>query len=218
MDVVISLGGSLIVPQEIDVSFLKSFVHLVHAHTKKGYHVVIICGGGYTCRWYQHAAKKLGCTHSSDLDWIGIRATHLNAELIRSLFKEAYDHVITNPTEKIKTDKKIIIGCGWKPGFSSDMDSVQIANNLCITHIINLTNVDYVYDKDPRKYPDAQPKKTLTWKELQHIVGNKWTPGANFPFDPKATAYAAKTKKRLYIVKGNITNLKNILEGKKVTG
>jgi|SRR3989338_1955706 len=217
-DVVISLGGSMIVPQKIDSSLLKNLVHIINEHVQKGNRVVLICGGGYTCRWYQDAARKLGVQNKADLDWIGIRATHLNAELVRSLFPEAYEKVISNPTEKITTKKKIIVGCGWVPGFSSDMDAIQIAENLNISVIINLTNVEYVYDKDPKKFKDAKPKKNLSWKELQVIVGKKWTPGAHFPFDPKATVYAQKTKPTLYIIKGTLQNIKNLLEGKKVNG
>ncbi|MBS3175879.1 UMP kinase [Candidatus Woesearchaeota archaeon] len=213
MDVVISLGGSMVVPEKVNVDFLRKFADLVKNYAKKS-RVVIICGGGATARTYQNAARELSCA-TEDLDWIGTRATILNAELVRSLFgKSAYEKVVTNPTEKIKTKKHIIVGSGWKPGFSSDMDAVLIAENLKIKTLINLTNIDYVYDKDPKKFSNANPFKKMSWQQLQKLVGTSWTPGANVPFDPVATKRATKAKLTLYIIKGEIENLKNILEKK----
>ncbi|HLD31215.1 MAG TPA: UMP kinase, partial [Patescibacteria group bacterium] len=143
---VISLGGSAIVPNEIDAEFLKEFSKLIFSFTKKGGRAVIVAGGGYTNKKYNIAVQSIAKASDEDLDWLGIAATRLNAELLRIIFgKVAYPKVVINPTEKIKTSKKIIIGAGWMPGCSSDNDAVLWAKNLGAKTVINLTNVDYIY-------------------------------------------------------------------------
>ena len=56
---VISLGGSLIVPDEINVDFLKDFVSLVNDYTKKGFNFLIITGGGKICRKYNDSLRQI---------------------------------------------------------------------------------------------------------------------------------------------------------------
>jgi uridylate kinase len=221
MEVVMSVGGSIIVPKDIDTGFLKKFKKIIVDFVKKGNKVAIIAGGGSTARFYQNGAKALSQKVSQeDLDWIGIKATKVNAELVRSMFGDmAYGEVIDNPTQKIKTDKPIIIGSGWKPGCSTDKDAVLLAINLGMDTVINLTNIEYVYDKDPKKHKDAKPMETLTWKEMQGIVGTKWIPGSNLPFDPVATKDAAKANLKVVIMNGTgLENIKNFLEGKHYKG
>lgn len=215
MDVVISLGGSIIVPKEIDTDFIKKFKKLIVDFVNKGNKAIIVAGGGYTCRLYNKATEKIdGQISDVDLDWIGIQATKLNAEIVRASFgKLAYEKVIDDPTKTIETDKKIIIGSGWKPGCSSDKDAVLLAINFKMDTVINLSNIDFVYDKDPNKFDDAQPLEKMTWAEMKAIVGDKWVPGSNLPFDPEATKLAAENKIKVVIAKGtDLDNLKKILE------
>ena len=82
--IVLSLGGSVIVPEEVDVPFVSMFKRVVLGLEHMRF--VIICGGGRICRKYQNAAREMGVASKRDLDWIGIRATRLNAELIRAGF------------------------------------------------------------------------------------------------------------------------------------
>ena len=56
---VISLGGSLIVPDQIDVQFLKGFRNLILSQVKKGNRFIIICGGGRIARNYFTALQKI---------------------------------------------------------------------------------------------------------------------------------------------------------------
>jgi uridylate kinase len=151
---------------------------------------------------------------------MGIAVTKVNAELVRIIFGDkAYEKVIYNPTLKIKTNKKIIIGSGWKPGCSSDMDAVLLAKNLKAKTVINLSNICYVYDKDPKKFKEAKPIKKMSWQELIKIVGGKWTPGLNAPFDPIAAKLCMKLGLEVVIMKGtDLVNLKNFLTGKRFQG
>ena len=222
MDVVVSLGGSIIIPgQDIDVDFLTKFRELVGSFIAGGNRIAIVTGGGYTARHYVNAAKKLAAAPANiDLDWIGIAATKINAELVRTMFgAEAYPEVITNPTAPINTTKKILVGCGWKPDCSSDMDAVLLAENLGINTVINLSNIQYVYDKDPKKFADAQPIHTMSWDDMIAIVGTEWIPSANLPFDPKASQKARELQLRVIIAQGtDLHNFQSILAGESYTG
>lgn len=215
MDYVISLGGSCIVPDKIDIEFLKEFKALIDDRVEKGDRFIIVTGGGKTCRTYQDAAREIFSPNNDSLDWIGIKTTALNAELVRSIFNAP--EVIIDPTKEIER-KNIMIACGWKPGCSSDKDAVLLAQTFNIPIIMNLSNIDYLYDKDPN-LDGAKPLVNASWDELKSIVGNKWVPGANFPFDPIATQLASDLKLKLIIIYGkNITNLKNFFEDNSFIG
>ena len=155
MDIIISLGGSLIVPDDINIPFLKKFHSLIINYIKGNNRVAIITGGGKTARLYMEAAEKIAKISQHDQDWIGIHTTRLNAQLMRDIFKDhARPEIVKDPTKKFEWKHPILIGAGWKPGCSTDYDAVLLAKNLGIKNIINLTNVDQVYDKDPSKHKD----------------------------------------------------------------
>ena len=220
--VVLSLGGSLIAPggsSGIDTDFVSLLSSLILKNSKHQ-HFILICGGGKTARDYQNAANKIGKIKGEDLDWIGIQSTRLNAHLLKSIFgSNSHPEIIFDPRTRVQLKKKILVAAGWKPGFSTDYDSVVLAKTHKTRTIINLTNVDYVYTKDPRKFKDAKPIKHISWNEFRNLIGSKWTPGLNAPFDPIASKLAQKLKLRVIIANGkNLGNLEKILEGKDFIG
>jgi uridylate kinase len=218
--IVISVGGSLIVPEEIDSKWLKDFKELLEDYISKGFRFIIICGGGKTARKYQNAIKEVTRLNTEDLDWIGIHSTRLNAHLMRTIFREhAHSRIIKDPTEKIDFKEKVLVAAGWKPGFSTDYDAVLLAKNFNVTKIANLTNIDYVYDKDPRKFKDAKKIESINWKDFRKIVGDKWDPGLNAPFDPIAARESESLRLEVAIMNGkDIENFKNYLNKKKFIG
>ena len=209
--IIISLGGSLVVPEEIDLDFLKKFRELVLRHSKNKKFVLMV-GGGKTARNYQKAAGEFSASNF-DSDMIGIMATRLNAELVRAIFsKEAYKKIIYNPTEKIKFSEKILVAAGWEPGCATDFDAVLIAKNFGAKTVINLSNIDYVYDKNPKEFPDAAPIEKISWKDYRKMFSGTWTPGFNSPFDPVAAKEAQKLKLKVIIANGkNLENLERVL-------
>ncbi|MFA4941114.1 MAG: UMP kinase [Patescibacteria group bacterium] len=213
---VISLGGSLIAPPEgIDWKFLKDFRKLIVSETKIGNRFFIIAGGGITCRNYIAAADKVVKVSDEDRDWLGIHSTRLNAHLLRTIFYDiAHPEIIKNPTVHMKGKEKIFIAGGWKPGWSTDYVATVLAREYKIKTVINLSNIDYVYTSDPRKNKDAEPIKEINWKNFRKIVGNKWDPGLNAPFDPVASRLAEKLDLEVIIVNGkNVGNFRNFLKG-----
>jgi uridylate kinase len=218
---IISLGGSIIIPKTgFDIEFLKKFRQLIINRVKKGDKFILVVGGGSTCRQYQQAAKSVANLSDEQLDWLGIYTTWYNAEFVRLLFGDlAYKEIVKNPTNKIITNKPIIIAGGWKPCCSTDYDAVLLAKTYGAKEVINASNVDYVYTADPKKDKSAQPLKNLTWEEFRKIMGDKWTPGANLPFDPLATKEAEKLGLEVKFVKGTeLGEIERCLSGKKARG
>lgn len=215
--IVISVGGSIVAPGKPDANFLKKFNTFVRSYLKK-YRFVFVIGGGKTARNYIEGLSKVIGKKPEAMDWMGISATHLNAFLVKSIFHDvAYKEVIKDPRRKVKFDKVLIAG-GWKPGFTTDFDAVMLAKQLGAKTVINMSNISYLYDKDPRKNKSAKKIEKIGWDGFKKIVGDKHRPGVNVPFDPIATKLAAKSKLRLVIMSNDLKNLKNLLDGKNFKG
>jgi len=221
--IVMSVGGSLIVPDEVDTRFLSSLKDLIITETaNNGRRFILIAGGGKTARKYADAAKEVSKLEHDDLDWLGIHATRLNAHLVRTIFRKyAYPEVITNPDDilDVPDGAKLIIAAGYRPGSSTDLRAIQIAHRMHAKKVVNLSNTDYVFTADPRTNPDAEKIEDTTWTEFRKLIPEDWDPGLNAPFDP----IAAKEAQQLDIEVANINgtkmaSLKNYLNGEHFTG
>jgi uridylate kinase len=223
--VVISLGGSLIVPNGgIDVDFLKNFNDFIRNQLvkHKNRQFFIVAGGGATTRHYQKAAQDV-IGHElvpEDLDWLGIHATRLNAHLIRTIFRDIAHFYILKHYEIIrKVTEPVVIASGWKPGWSTDFCSAMICEDYGVKTVINLSNIETAYDRDPKIYTDAKPIEKITWNDFRKIVGDRWVPGMNAPFDPIASKKAQEIGLRVVILKGdNFKNLESFFEGRDFIG
>lgn len=202
--IVVSVGGSLIVPDGIDSAFLSALRASIFAHVKRGFSFYIVAGGGMTARSYQKAAEAVrGGLHPEDMDWLGIHATRLNAHLLKAVFKEeAQDRIVKNPTRSIRGIAPVIIGAGWRPGCSTDYDAVLAAKQLGAKRLVNLSNIDCVYTADPRHDPDARPIERITWDDFRAIIPDHWDPGLSSPFDPVASKLAQELGMEVAIMNG----------------
>ncbi len=211
MKFIISLGGSLIVPNEVDIKFLKELKALL---TKSRHEFVLVCGGGKTARNYINAAKEFKMS-KTNMDLIGMKATELNATLVAKILgcKAA------NNLREIRTNKdKFITGYGYFPGMTTDADSVMAAGLIKADVVINLSNVKGVYNKDPVKHKDAKMYKKMNYDELimlaeKEVLGL----GSNFIFDLKACRLAKKEGIKLIFIKG-LGNLRKVINGKRFIG
>lgn len=221
---IISLGGSIIAPDQVDYAFLRSFREAVVAYLErnKDAKLVFVAGGGAPARVYQEALRNIRDDAPQDMqDWLGIKATHINAMLIKAVFVEyTEDEVVTDPSaENIAFSGRILTAGGWKPGFSTDTDAVYLARRFGARMIINLSNIKKVYTDDPRKNPDAKPIDSISWHDFRAMVGDEWTPGKNAPFDPIASRLAEESGLSVICADGrNIENTISILEGKPFEG
>ena len=223
MVTVLSVGGSIVAPENPDSEFLASFVALVREwlaedNSRK---LILVIGGGGPARSYQKAYRTV-CPGGADdqADWIGIMATRLNAQLLKAIFADICPaDVVYDPTKVDVFTGRIIVAAGWKPGFSTDNDAVLLAERFNAPTVINLSNIAKVYTDDPRTNPDAKPIDTISWADFRAIVGDEWVPGKNVPFDPIASIHAQKAGISVICAAGrDIENLRNILDGKPFTG
>lgn len=217
-----SVGGSLIVPDQVDTDFLSQLKKLVEGETAKGRHFIIIAGGGKTARRYQEAAETVAELDPEDLDWMGIHSTRLNGHLLRTIFREiAYPVMITNPDDilDVPVNTKLVIGAGYRPGASSDLRAVQIANRREATKIINLSNIDYVYTADPKKDPNAEKITNISWTDFRKLIPSEWDPGLSSPFDPVAAKLAEEKGIEVANINGaRLAELEKYLNGEKFIG
>lgn len=222
--IILSLGGSIIVPNGgINTKFLSQFNTFIRKKVAEGRRFFIVCGGGSTSRHYRDVGMEvIGEVTEEDLDWLGIHATRLNAHLLRTIFMDiAHPRIIENYKRRLTDPEKypVIIAAGWKPGWSTDYCAVLLAKDYHVSTVINLSNIDMVYDKDPRKYPKATPIEKTNWPYFRSLVGDRWKPGMNVPFDPIASDLAEKLDLTLIVLKGNnLDNLGKVFTGQKFVG
>lgn len=226
---VISLGGSIVVPNDVDIRLLGAFRALItdYLRTHTDARLVLIIGGGAPARTYQAAYRGLlddapdaaAPGNNEALDRIGIAATRLNAQLVKeALGTLAPDPVVMHPQED-KPVGRVVVAGGWKPGFSTDNVAVELALQLGAETVVNLSNIEKVFTADPKVDPAATPIDTIGWDAFLSIVGNEWKPGANLPFDPVASRRAADAGLRVIAAGGrDLENVANILRGRSFTG
>jgi uridylate kinase len=208
--VVMSVGGSLINPGQIQIDFLKSLKSFIDSSPHK---FLIVCGGGITARSYGAAAMEFGVDNKGR-DEIGIKATLVNGELLRHIFKAAE---VQQEPKKIQF-KKVLVAAGWLPGCSTDYDAVLWAKKFGAKEVFNLSNTDYVYTKDP-KFSDAKPLKKISWKDYKKMISSKWSAGLSTPFDPVASRAAEKWKMRAISINGQkLDELHKAINGKPFVG
>ncbi len=223
MTTVISLGGSIVAPERPDAGFLADFAKRVRAYLAEdsARRLIFVVGGGGPARAWQDACKTARPDTGHDaLDWIGIRATRLNAELVRAVFEPECPHdVVTDPTAVTVFTGRILVAAGWKPGFSTDFDAVVLAERFQADTVVNLSNIAKVYTADPKLDPSARPIDAISWADFRALVGDTWTPGANLPFDPVATKRSAELGLRVVCAAGrDLDNLDAILRGTPFVG
>lgn len=221
---ILSLGGSLVVPNGgVNTQFLSEFNTFIrHQISAKQRRFFLTVGGGGITRHYQQAASEVRkeALDDVDRDWLGIHATRLNAQMIRTIFRDIADpRVIKHYEIILKIDKPIAIAAGWKPGWSTDYCAVTLCQDYGIKSVVNMTNIDYVYEKDPKKFPEAKPLTNISWKKYRTMIGDTWTPGMHAPFDPIASKLAQDLGITVKILNGkNLDNLASALDNKPFIG
>lgn len=222
--IVIALGGSIVVPGNINVQYLARLRAFLLPQMQEGKKFVLVVGGGAPARQYQQAASAVGDISDEDRDWLGIHATRMNAHLLRTIFADvAYPVIFDDPHKPISkrdlSSCSLFIAAGGKPGHSTDYDAVELAHRFGAETFLIATTIPYVYDKDFKKYKDAKILKEVSWSEYRTLISDKWTPGMKAPVDPVAAKYAQQYKMTCHLLRGtNIANFKKYLDGKTFTG
>ncbi len=165
--------------------------------------VAVITGGGKTARKYVELGKELGVSNAW-LDLLGMEASRLNALLLAALLGElAYTPIprsVDEVLQGLSTGKVVILG-GLQPGQSTNAVSAMIAELVRADLLINATNVDGVYDKDPNKYPNAKPLKEISIQQLTEMLRSQdFRPGHYELLDAVALKVVARSRIKLVFV------------------
>lgn len=218
--IIIAMGGSLLIPEQIDINFLKHLKEMVKHLIAQDYQIALVIGGGKTCRYYQNAAKEFDNINNMDLDWIGIKTIHLNCELVWRAFSDLDIHknIILKPADIAGLDESLVVVGAWEPGCSSDTDAVEMAEIIGAKRIVNFSNTTHVYSADPRTNPNATKFETLSWDEYRALIPAEWTPGMSAPFDPVASRMAQEQGITVAILGASVENLENYLHDRNFEG
>jgi uridylate kinase len=220
-EVVISLGGSLIVPDEIDIKFLLKFKKVLDKH-KNNWKFVVVCGGGSVARKYIRALKEIGKSEYLQ-SMAGIAVTRLNARFMTYFFGKDANKGIPHDIKQVQglLKKNDIVFCGalrYAPDQTSDSTAAQIAKHLK-SSFINLTNVPGLYTKNPKEFKDAKFIPEISWKMFwKRANAIKYKPGQHFVLDQHAADIIMEHKIKTYILGQNLKNLDNLLSGKSFKG
>jgi uridylate kinase len=220
-NVVISIGGSVLVPDSDDAEYIKSLASLLN-EISTSHRLFIVTGGGKIARYYINLGRACGISEN-ELDELGIGATRLNAQLLIQAVKNQVNPkptlTVEEAAEVVKEHNIVIMG-GTIPGHTTDAVSASLAEKVGAIRLVNATNVDGVYDSDPKKDPEAKKFDRMTFEELNSIVsGDHGKAGPNVIFDPKGTEIIAKAKIPLLVCNGrDLEALKNAILGKEFVG
>jgi len=219
--IVLSLGGSLIIPDKVDYVFLQKFKKTLQKNKNK-YKFVVVCGGGSVARKYITALKKQGLAPKMQ-SLAGISATRMNARFMNYFFNQDVKKGIAHRKRQVKKQiaKKEIIFCGalkYHENETSDSVAAKLADYFK-TDFINITNVSGLHNKNPKKYKNAKFISKINWKEFNKMANKiKYKPGQHFVLDQTAAKIILKNKIKTYIIGKNLKNLDNILQNKKFHG
>lgn len=219
--IVLSLGGSLIIPNEVNLKYLKSFKKIILKNKSK-YKFIIVCGGGSIARKYISALREIGLNEKLQ-SFSGISATRMNARFMSYFFNQDQELGIPDKLKTLKDyiKKYDIVFCGaleYKPHQTSDSTSAQIANEFK-SEFINLTDVSGLYTKNPKKFKDAKLIPKISWKEFNELAKKiEFKPGQHFVLDQTASEVILKNKIPTYILGEDMKQLDNLLNNKNFKG
>lgn len=216
--IVISIGGSVILSKEADVSYLKKLSNLL-LKIANNYKVFIIVGGGNIARRYIKLGRELAFDEDS-LDLIGIDITRVNARILTNLLKDVNKEIPHTTKEALNSKNSIVVMGGTTPGHSTDLVGAELAEKVGAQLFIIATNVDGVYDKDPNKYPDAKQLKNVSIDQLVREHGTDWeSAGKNTVIDGPALSIIQQSKIPTVIVNGKrLDQLENAMTNQSFIG
>jgi uridylate kinase len=220
MKLVFSFGGSVLAPDDLDKDFinrLASFLTELLAEHAIG----VVVGGGAPARRRIAALRESGGSEA-ECDYEGILATRENARaLVNALVGKAFELIPESIKEAVEyyTDDRVLVMGGTEPGHSTDAVAVLLAEWIGAV-FINASNVDAVYDKNPKKFKDAKPLKEIRIDDLIHLLGDGGVKAGEYPlFDPVALKIMKRSRIRTVILDGrDFDNINSFINGEKYRG
>lgn len=221
--IVISLGGSLIVPNKIDNVILNDFKYAILKNSDK-YRFVIVCGGGSIARTYIKGLENENIKYKKYLQsLLGISVTRLNARFMTYFFGKDANKGIPHEIKDVENllIKNNVVFCGalrYAKNQTSDTTAAKLARYFNCD-FINLTNVPGLHDKNPKKYRSAKFIPYINHKEFLKMSQKiPFEPGQHFVLDQEAAKIIKKYKIKTFILGPDMKNLDNLLNNKHFIG
>jgi uridylate kinase len=221
--IVISLGGSIIIPDKINTRVLREFRRIILKNTKK-YKFIIVCGGGKTARNYIKGLENEEIKQKEFFECLlGISATRLNARFMTYFFGRDANSGMPHDMKDIVNllNKHDIVFCGalrYAKNETSDSTSAKLARYFN-TDFINLTDIAGLYEKDPKRYKSALFIPEISHKKFYKIAKKiRFKPGQHFVLDAKAAKIIKKYNITTYLLGPEMKNLDNLLNNRHFTG
>lgn len=217
----ISIGGSIILPEENEKVYLTGLAKLLISKSKRN-KLYIVVGGGKLSRTYIKLARDLGVDEAF-LDDIGIAATRLNARILIAALK---GHAYPKPAKDFDEAEiagrshPIVVMGGTHPGHTTDAVAAMLGERVGADRFINATSVDGVYSEDPKKNPKAKKFKRLTPQKLLDItINSDKGAGPHVVIDPLAARIIMRSGIPTFVVDGsNLDSLSQAIAGKAGAG
>jgi len=186
-------------------------------YVQDGNSLALVVGGGKRSRELIELGRKLGATEDV-LDEIGIDVTRINAKLLMSCMKDSYPKVITDLREAdiAWSIKKIPVAGGLSPGHSTNAVAALLAEHLRADLFINSTKAGGIFDRDPKKYPDARLMEMVDVEKLKKIIKGSSEAGTYELLDEVSIGIIERSKIRTLVTGTGTTEIKKALYGEKV--
>ncbi|BBD71657.1 uridylate kinase [Sulfodiicoccus acidiphilus] len=220
MSVVVKVSGKLFDEETVDS--LNALREGIRGLIEEGKRVAVVTGGGATARRYIGKGRAMGANESM-LDLLGVWASRLNAYLLSfSMADVSYLKVPESLEEFIHawTSGKVVVVGGFQPGQSTAAVAALVAEASNSELLILATNVDGVYERDPRLFKDAKLIPRLTTKELSDILETSQSvnAGGYELLDPIAIKIVNRSKIKVVVMNYNkLSKLREVLKGKDIS-
>jgi len=204
MKVVVSIGGSVLVPN-LDPQRVRAYADVIESLAEEGHQLGIVVGGGTVARDYITTARELGA-NEMQLDQLGIGVTRLNAQLLIAALGE---RAAPTPPETYEDAGAafhrgdIPVMGGVAAAQTTDAVSAALAEYVNADLLVYATSVPGVYSEDPDENPDATKHETLSPAELVDIIaGIEMEAGSNAPVDLLAAKVIQRAGLRTIVLNG----------------
>lgn len=164
----------------LDFTVIESVCDAVKECVELGVEIGIVIGGGNFWRGAKDGGDHMDRTRA---DHMGMLATTINSLAVADVLEQkgvnvrvqtaiemrafAEPYVRNRAVRHLEKGRVVIFACGTgNPFFSTDTAAVLRAAEIDAEVIMKATNVDGVYDSDPKKNPDAKKFDTLTYDEV----------------------------------------------------
>ena len=219
MRIIIRVGGS-VVGSPPDAKLLMQYADILKDLKLHGHEIVVVVGGGAFARDFIELAQEMEL-NEWDQDEVAISVSRIFAQLLDKRLGDAgCGTVATSIGDVIRCLKqwKIVVMGGLKPGMTTDAVAAIIAERIKADLLIKATNQDGIYDKDPKKHPDAKKLEKLEFDGLLKLFeSDRHKAGIHQILDPKAVKILQKSRTKTVIVNGfKAENLLRVVRGEKI--